>query len=120
MDTTVLNTSYKAHALLGLLIGVWLVVFQVLISPFDVADLTFKNKLILIPPYGLLVFICYMFGVFIQNKWYAKDLHWNTKREGVVLIVVFLSLLPLCYGYYKTPMVRGDYTFTDFSITEGQ
>jgi len=112
-----LNTSYKSHAILATLIGIWLVVFQILISPFDVAELTFVSKLIIIPPYGILFFLSYMAGIYLQNKWFLKSQTWNYKKEIITLSFIFFLLLFLSFSYYKTPLVNGNYSFSKFAFT---
>jgi len=117
MKNIPLNTSYKAHAILAIIVGVWLVVFQILISPFDVAELTFVNKLILIPPYGVLFFISYMIGIYFQNHLFKRNNNWDYKKEIITLFIIFFILLFLSFTYYKTPMVNGNYSFSKFTIS---
>ena len=112
-----LNTSYKAHAILGIIIGIWLVLFQILISPFDVADLTLKNKLILIPPYGILLFISYMAGIGLQNWLFKKSGEWSYGKEALILSFVFTTLLFMCFAYYKTLLINGTYSFLGFTFS---
>lgn len=108
------NTSYKAHGLLGLAVGLWVVAFLIFISPFDVVDLTLKNKFILLPPYGLGIFICYLFSVFIQNKIFFRDKSWSIGRELFIHCVFLTILLAVCFLYYKSKMMNGEYSFVKF------
>ena len=117
MKNIPLNTSIKAHLFLGIIIGLWIVVFQILISPFDVADLTFKNKLILIPPYGLLFVLVYILGVVFQNWLYKKTGTWNYLKEALTLCLTYIALLFVCYWYYKSEWINGEYIFIDFTVS---
>lgn len=114
MKPILLNTSLKQHSLLGLACGLWLVVFLIFISPFDVADLTFKNKLILLPPYGFLFFLGYMSAVGIQNLIFRFNKQWSIVLEFFILIIIYVIVLGLCFAYYKTDWINGTYSFVDY------
>ncbi len=116
MKSILLNTSIKQHSLLGLACGLWLVTFLIFISPFDVSDLTFKNKLILLPPYGLLFFVGYMFAVGIQNLIFKFYKQWSIAWEIFTLLIIYTIVLGLCYGYYKTDWINGTYSFVDYVL----
>jgi len=117
MKNLSVNTSIKQHALLGLFLGVWMVVFLVFISPFDAADLSLLNRSLLMPPYGFILFLTYLFIVSLQNWWYNLQKKWTALYE-IVLCVFFCILLILpCFAYYKSPWMNGDYSFTTFIST---
>lgn len=109
-----LDTSYSKHALIGFLIGLWLVFFLVVIAPFDASDLSFKIRLILMPPYGLMTLSVYAGLIPIQNWAYKKWNQWNIQFE-VGFIFLFHSItLGLCFAYYKSPIMNGEYSFEKF------
>jgi len=111
-----LNTSYKAQSMVGLGLGIWLTVFLIFISPFDVSDLTFEAKLILLPPYGVLVFGAYMLCVFFQNKLFQHLGFWNLKLELLFFVVLYVITLLFCFPYYKSDLVNGTYTLWEYVI----
>ncbi|NER17679.1 LytTR family DNA-binding domain-containing protein [Spongiivirga citrea] len=111
-----LNTSYKDQSMVGLGLGIWLTVFLIFISPFDVSDLTFEAKLILLPPYGVLVFGAYMLCVFFQNKLYWRLGFWNIKLELLFFVLLYLTTLLFCFPYYKSNLVNGTYTLWEYVI----
>jgi len=111
-----LNTSYKHHFLVAIIIAFWLVLFLVLIAPFDAAELSFSIRLKIMPIYGLISFLGYLMLVPIQN--------WVLKKRGVwtlfleILIIILFNILVLMgsYFYYKSGIVNGDYSFTKFTL----
>lgn len=116
MKQITLNTSVKAHLLLGVFVALWLVLFQVLIAPFDIADLSFKVRLLIIPPYGLITAGCYMLMVGVQNLWFGRDQKWNLLRETSCLLLLYAMLLPACWAYYTTDLVNGTFPFEEFAL----
>lgn len=116
MSSITLNTSVKAHLLLGGFIALWLVLFQILIAPFDVADLTLKNRLILIPPYGLILVACYAVIIGVQNWWFSLDKKWTVLRESICIVLLYILLLPSCWVYYSTDLINGTYPFSEFAL----
>ncbi|MDJ0646014.1 MAG: LytTR family DNA-binding domain-containing protein [Flavobacteriaceae bacterium] len=114
MRSIALNTSYKHHSILGLAIGIWLVVFLIFIAPFDVADLDLKARIELLPPYALLVFIGYMLSVVLQNNLYKIKGYWNIIFEMVAILVSYIFRAILCFPYYKSDWVNGEFSFWGF------
>ncbi len=114
MQLIQLNTSYKGHSIVGLGLGIWLVAFLIFISPFDVSDLTFEAKLILLPPYGILVFVSYMLCVFLQNKLHQRLGYWTIREEVSFFVVLYIVTLILCFPYYKSDLVNGNYTLWEY------
>lgn len=111
-----LNTSIKHHALLGTFLGIWLVVFLILISPFDTAELRFYQKIHILPPYAILIFLAYMLTVFIQNRVFKILNKWNRAYELIFHIVLVIMILIFIYPYYKGDLVRGDFGFWEFVV----
>ena len=94
-----LNLSFKLHLFIGLIVAIWLVLFLVLIAPFDASDLSFRIRLLLLPPYGLISFLGYLVIILIQRWVSLKWKRWTIFSEiGIILIFNILVLL----GSYKT------------------
>ena len=109
-----LNTSYQSHAIIGLVLGIWLVLFLIFIAPFDTSDLSLELRFLLLPPYGFIFFTVYLLTVAIQNWVYKKTGTWNLFLEiGAVFLFYFSALIPI-YLYYKTEMINGDFSFRKF------
>ncbi|MEO0732793.1 MAG: LytTR family DNA-binding domain-containing protein [Bacteroidota bacterium] len=108
------NTSWRAHLFFGLLVGAWLAVFLVIVGPFDAAELPLHIRVLLLPPYGLLFLIAYLLTIGIQNWLFARLGRWNWWLEGLILFLTYAGSLLLSFAYYKTDIIRGDYSFANF------
>lgn len=111
-----LNKSYKVHILIAALISLWLVGFLILIAPFDVSDLDIAERFVMMPPYGLITFLSYMILIPIQNKVFQKTNQWTLLNEIMFLIAFNIVV---CFGslfYYRTDIIRGDYSLLDFVV----
>lgn len=111
-----LNSSYKVHILIASLISVWLVSFLILIAPFDVSDLDFEERLVMMPPYGIITFLGYMLLIPLQNMVFHKTNRWTLFNE-VIFLIVFNIIV--CLGsllYYRTDYIQGDYSFVEFVL----
>ena len=111
-----LNTSVKHHAYVALFISVWLVLFLVLIAPFDVSDLPFGIRLQILPPYGIISFVCYMLLIPLQNWIYQQTQKWTVVHEVIFFTVFHVLTLFGCFLYYKTDIIRGTYPFNEFVL----
>jgi len=109
-----LNPSIRHHLLIGIFIGFWIFVFTFYIKPFDtgIAYIDWESLSI---GFSILAFICYSITAILQNIVYKKLLKWNTSLEiGTVLFFYILNLV-FTYYYYKSPVLRGSYSFFDFA-----
>ncbi|WP_422107773.1 LytTR family transcriptional regulator DNA-binding domain-containing protein [Winogradskyella sp.] len=111
-----LNTSIKHHSIVGLLISLWLVLFLILIAPFDISDLDFSERLQLLPPYGIICFLNYMLLILAQNAIFKRLGIWTLAFEVLFIIVFNLIQIIASYAYYRTELVNGDYNFETFLL----
>lgn len=111
-----LNTSIRFHTFIALIISVWLVVFLILIAPFDVSDLSFPIRIRILPPYGIISFLGYMAIVPLQNYLFKKIQNWTLLLEVLVILVYNVLVLFGSYAYYKTSIINGLYSFTKFTF----
>lgn len=108
------TTKWRPHLWLAAIIGLWLVVFLVVVAPFDTSDLDLKGRLLLLSPYGLLFVLAYAPAVALQNLVYKRTGRWNVLLEaGIVILSYFLALL-LCFAYYRSDWLRGEANFGQF------
>ncbi|WP_296382002.1 LytTR family DNA-binding domain-containing protein [Winogradskyella sp.] len=116
MQKLPLNTSYKYHLIIALIISLWLVLFLILIAPFDIAELTFSARLEILPIYGLISFVVYMVLIPFQN-WAFKHFRKWTLLSEILFIIGFNGIqIILSYGYYKSSIVNGSYDFQKFLL----
>ena len=96
--------------------AIWLVVFLVLIAPFDAGDLSFLIRLQILPPYGLISLISYMAIVPLQNFLYHKFNKWTVFLEALIITVYTILAWFGSYLYYKTDIINGVYSFAKFTL----
>lgn len=111
-----LNTSFKHHLIVALVIAMWLVLFLVLIAPFDIAELPFSIRLEIMPIYGVISFIGYIILVPLQNWVFKKLSRWTLYLEILVIILFNAIVLIGSYFYYKSDIINGEYSFTKFTF----
>ncbi len=104
----------KDQIIIAILLGLWISIFLILIGPFDAATVSMKNRLTMMPFYGLIFSICYISSFPIQdrlkNKW-PKD---YLKGEVLLSLYIFILALLLTFTYYKSDIIQGEYAFDKF------
>ncbi len=109
-----LDTKWKHHVFLGAALGLWLSFFLIFISPFDVTDLTLKAKFLILPRYGLIVFVAYLMVYWVQSQLYQRDKRWNLYKEVFVLVIFYFLVAVFSYWYYKSGVVNGTFSMAEF------
>ncbi len=108
--------NYTSHIVIASIISIWLVLFLIFIAPFDVRELTFINRLILLPTYGIITFISYMVVSVAENNLYARKMKWTIGYEIVFLLLFNALSLSGCYLYYQSNIMNGLYSFGEFTL----
>ena len=116
MSQLPLNTSYKHHLIVGVIVGLWLISFLILIAPFDIAELPFSIRLEILPVYGIITIICYLLLIPFQNWVFEKKKTWYLFLEILLIIIFNILTLIGSFIYYKTDYVNGNYEFSKFSL----
>ena len=114
MKSLNLNTSFKHHFTVGLIISIWLVLFIVIIAPFDASDLTFSIRLKILPFYGVITFLSYVVLIPIQNVVFKRFNNWNIAFEIAYIFAFSILGLIGSYIYYKSNIINGDYQLVNF------
>ena len=96
-------------------VSLWLVIFLVLIAPFDVAELAFHIRLEIMPIYGVISFISYIVLVPIQNWVVKRTNSWTIIQEISFLLIFSLLSHVGCFLYYSSEIVRGNLDYWDFT-----
>lgn len=109
-----LNPSIKHHLVVGLLIALWIFAFAFIIKPFDDGTLNFRSWFFISFGFSILAFLCYSVLAILQNKIYKKILKWNLSLEIGSIVFFFLIYLFGIYAFYKSPILKGGYTFSEF------
>lgn len=108
------NPSLKHHLIVGILISVWLFVFAFIIKPFDDGTIDFRSWLLISLGFSLIAFLCYGFLSVLQKAIYKKISNWNIALETSGIFFFYLIYLIGIYAYYKSPILNGGYSFTEF------
>jgi hypothetical protein len=116
MKNLKLNTSSKYHFIIALIIGLWLVIFLVLIAPFDASDLSFSIRLQILPPYGIITFLAYTILIPFQNWVFNQRGQWNLALEFIFIGLFNILALIGSFAYYKTDIINGLYNFIKFTF----
>lgn len=111
-----LNTSIKYNLIVGLLIALWLFVFAFIIKPFDDGTISFRAWFLISFGFSVTAFLCYCLLTIIQNSFYERITKWNVGLEITSLIFFYLVYLFGVYAYYKSPILNGGYSFSEFFL----
>lgn len=109
-----LNTSIKYNLIVGLLIALWLFVFAFIIKPFDDGTINFRAWFLISFGFSVTAFSCYGLLTIIQKSFYERITKWNIGLEITSLIFFYLIYLFGVYAYYKSPVLNGGYSFSEF------
>ncbi|MNL04034.1 LytTr DNA-binding domain protein [compost metagenome] len=109
-----LNPSIKHHLVVGLLIALWIFAFAFIIKPFDDGTLNFRSWFFISFGFSVLAFLCYSILAILQNKIYRKISKWNLSLEIGSILFFFLIYLFGVYSFYKSPILKGGYNFSEF------
>ncbi len=116
MKSLPLNTSFKYHLIIGLVISLWLVVFLVLIAPFDAGDLSFNIRVRILPFYGIISFVSYAILIPAQNVLFKRLKKWTLLLESIFLITFTFINFWGTYAYYKSDIINGEHDLTIFTF----
>lgn len=109
-----LNTSIKHNLIVGLLIALWLFVFAFIIKPFDDGTINFKAWFLISFGFSMMAFLCYSLLMIVQKSFYERVTKWNVGLEIASVIFFYLVYLFGVYSYYKSPILNGGYSFSEF------
>ncbi len=111
------NTSYKHHRSIAYFSSISLILLLIILTPYDVINLSFLYRLITMPFYGVILFGAYFMMIPFQN-WVVKKINcWNIGLE--VVFITFFSFLFLIgsFFYYKSRIINGGSDFPEFAYT---
>lgn len=109
-----LNPKIKHHLIVGSLIGLWLFVFAFIIKPFDDGTINLRAWFLISFGFSVMAFLCYSILAVLQNRIYKKISKWNLSLEIGSIVLFFLIYLFGIYAFYKSPILKGGYSFYEF------
>lgn len=103
------------HAVLGILLGLWLYALLVFLAPHDAAPISLEWRLKLMFGYGVIFALTYQVAHLINERVFkTASTNWWTGQWWFLLIFIGVNF-PFVFGYYKTPLVLGEYGFVKFA-----
>jgi len=108
--------SITQHVLIGVIGAFWLTLFLVLVGPFDAASLPLSWRIQVMYRYGLIFLGGYLVAAPFHRWLYRRTALHKGIKESLFFLLVFLLCWWLCYGYYQSEIIRGDYSFYRFSL----
>ncbi|MCY1483913.1 LytTr DNA-binding domain protein [compost metagenome] len=109
-----LNPSIKYNLIVGLLLSLWIFIFAFIIKPFDDGTLNFRSWILISIGFSVLAFLCYGILAVIQKSIYERIAKWNIGLETGSILFFHLIYLIIIYAYYKSPILKGGYSFAVF------
>ena len=109
-----LNTSNKFHLNLGFFISCRSTAFLIIMSPYDVENLSLIERILKMPIYGLILFLSYSSVIYIQDYINKKDREWTVISEFYSMLLFGVLVLIGSFFYYQSNIIRGGNDFGAF------
>lgn len=109
-----LNPSIKHNLVVGILMALWIFAFAFIIKPFDDGTLNFRSWFFISFGFSVLAFLCYGILAVLQNRIHKRISKWNLSLEIGCILFFFLIYLFGIYAFYKSPILKGGYDFSEF------
>lgn len=106
----------KLHFWVGVSLGVWISTFLIVIAPFDIATVSLKNRLSMMPGYGILFMLTYFLLISFTTYFPRIIPRKDWKQELFVTLFMFGVPLAPVYLYYISDFIQGEYSLIDFFI----
>jgi hypothetical protein len=116
MQKSTLNPSLKHHTIIGLLLGLWILIFILVVRPFGHGIMDSQKWLFVALGFSIIPFLSYLITSFLQRFIYQKQSQWNPFLEFGMYFLFFTLQTLGTYIYYLNPPVYGFYSFGDFFI----
>ena len=99
----------KHHALIALLLAIWIFIFLYFTEPLDVNEFGDKEKLIYLPGYGLLGGVCYLVFLSFQYYLYKRtENKWRLINEIIFLVSFSVISIAVARMYYLYVIMIGE------------
>ncbi|MFC4633616.1 LytTR family DNA-binding domain-containing protein [Dokdonia ponticola] len=112
------HNSIQNHFWIAIGVSIWVFVFLYLSEPFDIHRFSTREKLILLPIYGLIEGFCYAIPLVYQYCIAKKQRVWYVINECVFLLLVVGVGTFVNYLFYKfavVPEEEGVYSYFEYT-----
>lgn len=108
------NKTFQQHLREGLLGSTWLILFLLLIAPFDAAELSIRARFLIMPIYGLIFLLMYIL-LWPARQFLNRQFETKSPWPQVLFLALFylVSLGPI-FAYYRSSIVNGAFPFSVF------
>lgn len=114
MSTVKQHVVGNHHTLIGILSGLWIYIFLVLVGPFDVAEVSFVNRLTMMSGYPIIFIMAYLSLKPLQNYVLKTGGGSRLKLELIAAGYIFSIMLLPTYMYYTSDFILGEFSFASF------
>lgn len=103
------DPSFKNHIIIALGLALWIFLFLYFTEPMDVNEFNDTEKLIYLPLYGLIIAICYLCFMPLQNVLFKKSYSdWKLKHELIFLLSFIILSMTFARLFYLFAIVPGE------------
>ncbi len=106
-----LNPPIKHHLVIAALIGAWSFLFTFFSRPFEHGTMDLEKWILVSVGYSVIASVVYLMVGFYQKAIYAKTGRWSVPLELSVYGIFYILYTVISYGYYKSDLIKGNYTF---------
>ena len=109
-----INPSVKHHAIIGILLSLWGLLFAFFIRPFEHGDMDTAKWVWVSLGFGFFVFVCYVIVSWIQKWVFTRLSSWNIGLELGFYFVFYALYALMTFFYYRSSIIEGFYDFPEF------
>ncbi|MDC7998028.1 LytTR family DNA-binding domain-containing protein [Gilvibacter sediminis] len=109
-----IKTSFKPNFIIALLVGGWLLVFIMLVRPFQEEPLSLGQWMVLALGYSFIAMGSYVLIIPIQLQLYIRLKQWNFRLEALLVLLFFTIALMPSYLYHRSDVLNGLYELPEF------
>ncbi|MEM9897062.1 MAG: LytTR family DNA-binding domain-containing protein, partial [Bacteroidota bacterium] len=114
MRTNIIYSPVSRGIASALLFGAWIFLFLVVIAPFDIKEVSFKNRLLMMPGYSALLMLFYLLVYLREDRRLNEFKSSNLRKEFRLFTLLFILLLPPTFFYYKSAHIQGESSFYEY------
>lgn len=96
-----LHKNMNTHLWITVALSVWVYLFLFFSEPFDINRFTKEEKLFLLPFYGIIAGLSYLFPLYYQKKVLGNENSWKIKNELLFLVIAIFLGWVFNYIFYK-------------------
>lgn len=104
----------KQQILIGLILGLWILMFAFIMRPFEHGTMNTKTWVIVSLVYGISALLSYVSIVIFQKIITAKSIKWDYRYEISAFLIFYFLYTAITYICYLSPLLNGFYTLPEY------